>query len=73
MVRNLVYSTYLGGWLTDRGNSIALNNNGNAYITGWTFSTNFPVVNPYQSRYGGGASDAFVAKLGTDRGIHLIM
>src|SRR5262249_37339548 len=35
---------------------------GNAYVTGWTGSTNFPVVSPIQSLSNGGR-DAFVAKL----------
>src|SRR5262249_35431148 len=36
---------------------------GNAYITGYTTSSNFPTVNPYQPAYGGG-NDGFVAKIG---------
>jgi PKD repeat protein len=59
---HLVYSTYLGGGLTDRGTGIALNEDGDAYICGWTISPNLPVVNPYQLNWRG-ASDAFVAKL----------
>ena len=35
---------------------------GNAYVTGYTESTNFPTANPLQAVYGGGG-DAFVAKL----------
>jgi len=35
----LVYSTYLGAWSTDIGSGIAVDRNGNAYVTGWTFST----------------------------------
>ncbi len=65
---HLVYSTYLGGWLTDRGTGIALNDNRNAYVSGWTISTNLPVVNPYQLKYGGGNSDGFVAKLDSSGG-----
>lgn len=40
----LVYSTYLGGNNADQGNSIALDANNNAYITGFTQSTHFPVT-----------------------------
>ena len=39
---NLVYSTFLGGANTDFPNHIAVDAAGNAYVTGWTISTNFP-------------------------------
>jgi hypothetical protein len=38
----LVYSTYLGGTNNDEATHIACDNAGNAYVTGWTVSTNFP-------------------------------
>jgi uncharacterized protein (TIGR03437 family) len=41
----LVYSTYLGGNYTDYATGIALDTSGNAYVTGQTASTNFPVSN----------------------------
>jgi len=60
----LVYSTYLGGSAgVDRGWAIALDDAGNACVTGDTASTNFPVSNAIQAAYGGGQSDAFVTKL----------
>ena len=40
----LVYSTYLGGSGNDGGNAIAVDTSGDAYITGTTTSTNFPVT-----------------------------
>src|SRR3989441_1834599 len=56
----LVYSTYLGGSGNDFGDDIAVDALGNAYITGATFSTNFPTtVGAFQ----GGGNDAFVTKL----------
>ncbi|HEX3798006.1 MAG TPA: SBBP repeat-containing protein [Verrucomicrobiae bacterium] len=61
----LVYSTYLGGELIDQANSIALDINGNAVVTGHTQSTHFPTTNAMQSVYGGNG-DAFVAKLKSD-------
>jgi plastocyanin len=58
----LVYSTYFGGSGDDIGQSIAVDGSGNAYVTGYTQSTDFPTANPLQAVYGGNA-DAFVAKL----------
>src|SRR6266849_713130 len=58
----LSYSTYLGGSGDDVGNAIAVDSSGNAYVTGFTGSTNFPTKSPTQSASGGGF-DAFVAKL----------
>ena len=40
-----VYSTYLGGYGQDQGTGIAVDETGNAYVTGWTSSTNLPVTN----------------------------
>ena len=58
----LIFSTYLGGSNYDGGFSIAVDSNGNSYITGQTSSTNFPTKNAYQTSYGGGTTDAYVAK-----------
>jgi hypothetical protein len=62
---HLVYSTYLGGTGDDRATGIALDPSGSAYVTGSTFSTDFPVLNPAQ-RYSGGGEDAFVTRLSAD-------
>ena len=59
----LVYSTYLGGSSSDFGGGIAVDHSGQAYVTGLTGSTDFPIQNPLQSALGGGSSDAFVSKL----------
>jgi hypothetical protein len=40
----LVYSTYLGGTNFDVGQGIAADSDGNAYVTGYTASTNFPIT-----------------------------
>ena len=63
----LTYFTYLGGAATDVGTAIAVDTIGGARVTGWTNSTNFPVINSRlaQTNYGGGSSDAFVARIDT--------
>lgn len=60
----LLYSTYVGGSSEDEAASIAVDTSGNAYITGYTNSTDFPIKAPYQST-GGSVwnQDAFVTKL----------
>ena len=58
---SLVYSTYLGGNDSDFGWRIAVDESGAAYVTGYTLSSNFPTVNPYQTDQGG--IDVFVTKL----------
>jgi hypothetical protein len=64
----LLFSTYLGGDKDDYGNAIALDSSGNAYVTGSTSSSNFPVANALQATHGGPASDAFIAKIGAGSG-----
>ena len=66
---SLTYSTYLGGTGADYitsyqygGKKIAVDSNGNAYVTGYTNSSNFPTKDPYQGSEPGN-KDAFVSKL----------
>jgi hypothetical protein len=58
----LLYSTYIGGADFDAGAGVAIDASGNAYVTGSTFSTNFPTLTPFQPANGGGG-DAFAVKL----------
>ena len=60
----LIYSTYLGGNGSDQALRITVDGKGNAYLTGRTGSTNFPIMNAFQATFGGGTQDVFVAKLG---------
>jgi hypothetical protein len=60
----LAYSTYLGGSGDDSGIAIAVDSEGNTYLTGSTNSPDFPTVNPIQpTRY---ATLAFVTKMNAD-------
>jgi len=58
----LSYSTYLGGSNHDEGWAIAVDGSGNAYITGYTNSTDFPTANAYDNSHNGGW-DVSVTKL----------
>jgi hypothetical protein len=60
----LVYSTYLGGSTADVAVGISLDPSNNAYVTGTTLSTDFPVVKPFQNALSGG-SDAFITEVNT--------
>src|SRR5262249_724692 len=54
-----VYVTYLGGNNVDEAYGIAVDTSGNAYLTGWTQSTNFPRPSPFQAT-NHGAGDGFL-------------
>jgi hypothetical protein len=58
----LVYSTLLGGSALDLCTAIALDSSNNAYVTGTTFSTNFPIAGAIQSSLNGTAN-AFIAEI----------
>jgi hypothetical protein len=58
----LVYSTYLGGNGGDLAYGIAVDGSGSAYVTGSTYSNNFPIQSAYQTTYRGNI-DAFVTRL----------
>ncbi len=72
---SFVYSTYLGGsafdydvlYGADECGGIAIDQTGNAYVTGVTTSNDFPMVNAYDFTYSG-LYDVFVTKLSADGG-----
>jgi hypothetical protein len=62
----LVYSTYLGGSVTDSAYAIAVDSSGSAYVAGSTQSTNFPVTSAaFQNtnKASNGGATAFITKL----------
>jgi hypothetical protein len=69
----VLYSTYIGGSSNEQGLAITVDGSGNAYLTGFTGSSNFPTkfdpaqVPPgtfvYDASYNGGSMDAFVTKV----------
>ncbi|MEG4858738.1 SBBP repeat-containing protein, partial [Microcoleus sp. K1-B6] len=60
---SLVYSTFLSGYEGGLGNGIAVDSNGNAYVTGIT-GNGFPTTDTAsQFNYGGGSGDAFITKV----------
>jgi len=64
---SLIYSTFIGRSDGDGGGSIALDSEGNAYVTGYTSSNDFPTTtNAYDESYNGGYCDCFVLKLSTN-------
>jgi Beta-propeller repeat/Bacterial Ig domain len=70
----LIYSTFLGGSSNgiQAGRGIAVDSDGNAFVTGDTDASDFPTTaGSAQPVFGGGISDAFVAKISSS-GSHLI-
>jgi Beta-propeller repeat len=63
---SLIYSTYLGGSGVDSGQYLAIDGAGNAYLTGYTGSTDFQTKDPLQPNLAGGGADIFIAKLKAD-------
>jgi len=62
-----VYSTYIGAGGDDYGNAIDVDTSGNAYVTGWTDSTDWACTACSTARFqptSGGGQDAFIAKIG---------
>jgi hypothetical protein len=65
----LSYLTYLGGSAgrpgtgVEYGQGIAVDASGSAYVTGLTYSPDFPIVNAFQPVSGEGGSEGFVSKL----------
>ncbi|MBD3190841.1 MAG: hypothetical protein GF308_09370, partial [Candidatus Heimdallarchaeota archaeon] len=60
---SLLWSTYFGGSGEDQVDEIAVDpNDGSCYVTGWTNSADFPIMDANQSTFGGGDYDVFLSK-----------
>jgi beta-propeller repeat-containing protein len=60
----LVYSSYLGGsGPEDGGIGIAVDADGDAYVTGFAVSTDFPTKNAFQDKLKSSDANAFVTKI----------
>jgi hypothetical protein len=59
----LLFSSYLGGATDDVARDVAVDADGSTYLTGFTFSGDYPVVDPYQGALAG-TVDSLVTKLG---------
>jgi len=59
---SLFYSTYFGGDGVDFGLGIEIGSDGSCFLTGATYSTDFPLADAYQDTYGG-LGDAFITRI----------
>jgi hypothetical protein len=62
----LTYGTYLGGTNEDRAYAVAADSSGNAYVAGFSYSSDFPTTPGAFSPVQVGAQDAVVAKISAD-------
>jgi hypothetical protein len=65
---SLIFSTYLGGAAQDWGQDIALDQNGLLYVTGFTFSADFPYTTATAYQDYAGEGDAFIAVINAGTG-----
>jgi len=63
---SLLWSTFFGGSDLDYSKDIAIAGDGSCYIVGTTLSSDFPTKNGYQTTFGGGENDVFIAKFSSD-------
>ncbi|MCX7737551.1 MAG: SBBP repeat-containing protein [Candidatus Kapabacteria bacterium] len=60
--KKLIFSTFVGGGMSDNGSAVKLDSKGNIYFTGWTNSADFPYKGGYSKDFNGGY-DSYIVKL----------
>jgi hypothetical protein len=61
----LLYADFIGGSSEDYGQALTLDSSNNAYVTGYTCSGDFPIVNGFQTSMNG-CWDGFISKISAD-------
>jgi len=69
-IGNLLYATYIGGKGSEESFRIALDNSGNIYVCGSTWSYDFPFTNNAYQKKKGGDADNFIIKF--DKNFQLV-
>ena len=64
----LLWSNYLGGNDFDKVKSVTIDSEDNILVVGWTYSTDFPILNAYDEIYNAG-NEAFVTKFNGSGGL----
>ena len=62
---SLVYADYIGGSSANYSTAMAMDSSNHVFITGYTYASDFPVVNPYQANPAGGL-EGFVTEVAAD-------
>jgi Beta-propeller repeat len=63
---NLIYADYIGGSDYTCASAITLDSSSDAFVTGNTYASDFPTVNPYQASINSNAAAAFVTEVSSD-------
>ncbi len=62
---SLVYADYIGGSSENYPAAMVMDSSNHVFITGYTYSSDFPMVNAYQSNIAGG-TDGFITEVAAD-------
>jgi hypothetical protein len=65
---DLVYSTFFGGSHMDDSFGVALDNSGNMYFSGRTWSDDFPLKNAFQKKIANDTPDGYIAAINEENG-----